>query len=265
MAVGIGAIRWTRDTSNLVKRLKTPHVDSVESVVDFKELAGLPKPVERYFRLVLNEGQPVVRSAMLTQEGGFRTSPSNEQWAKMTAVQHFSGAPPGFIWAARITIAPFMTVRVRDAYLEGQGSMQGEVLSLITIMNEHDKSELNEGALQRYLAEAVWFPTALLPSQGVMWSEIDDYTAKATITDSNTTISLDFLFNEAGEITGAYTPGRYREVNGNYKLTPWAGHFHKYELRNGIRIPVEAEVSWELPEGSFPYWKAEITGIEYTY
>ena len=143
--------------------------------------------------------------------------------------------------------------------------MRGKLLSIVTVINEYGKSELNEGALQRYLAEAVWFPTAFLPSQGVEWSEIDDYIARATITDSNTKISLDFHFNEAGEITDVYTHGRYREVNGKYELTPWSGRYHKYEAKNGIRIPVEGEVEWELPEGSFTYWKAQIIGIEYTY
>src|ERR687884_130269 len=106
-----------------------------------------------------------------------------------------------------------MKVRVRDAYVAGQGSMQGKVLSLVPVVNERAKAELNAGALQRYLAEAVWFPTALLPTAGVQWSAIDNRRALATLTDCGTTVSLKFHFNEAGEITGVSTSGRYREVN----------------------------------------------------
>ena len=117
--------------------------------------------------------------------------------------------------------------------------------------------------LQRYLAEAVWFPTALLPSEGVSWSEIDDGTAMATLKDSGTTVSLECRFNKVGEITGVFTPGRYREVDGRYELTPWGGHFRNYEERVGIRIPVDADVEWQLPGGDLPYWKGRIVEIEY--
>lgn len=38
------------------------------------------------------------------------------------------------------------------------------LLALVSIEDDHDKAELNAGALQRYLAGAGWLPTALLPS-----------------------------------------------------------------------------------------------------
>jgi hypothetical protein len=62
-----------------------------------------------------------------------------------------------------------MKVRVRDTYVTGQGSMQGKILSLVPVFDERGQAELNTGALQRYLAEAVWCPTALLPGEGVKW------------------------------------------------------------------------------------------------
>jgi hypothetical protein len=38
--------------------------------------------------------------------------------------------------------------------------------------------------LMRYLAKAVWYPTALLPRQGVRWDLIDEATARASLTFS---------------------------------------------------------------------------------
>jgi len=48
-------------------------------------------------------------------------------------------------------------------------------------------------------------------------------------------------------------------------LTPWSGSFRKYEDRHGSRIPVEGEVEWQLPEGSLPYWKGQLTEIQYDF
>ena len=30
----------------------------------------------------------------------------------------------------------------------------------------------------------------------------------------------------------------------------------------GLRVPRRAEVAWELPEGPFTYWRAEVTALE---
>lgn len=65
-------------------------------------------------------------------------------------------------------------------------------------------------------------------------------------------------FNITGEITGLYTPGRYREIGGEYELTPWAGNHHGYEENDGLRIPVEGEVEWQPSSGRLPYCKLEI-------
>jgi hypothetical protein len=43
----------------------------------------------------------------------------------------------------------------------------------------------------RFLAEAPWYPTTLLPGQGVRWKAIDDSTASATIQDGDTRVTLD--------------------------------------------------------------------------
>ncbi len=98
-------------------------------------------------------------------------------------------------------------------------------MSAITLAHDEDIRELNSGDLHRYLAEAVWYPTALLPDTGVKWSEVDDNTAIAILTDSGITVSLEFRFNHVGEVTGIYTPKRSGRFNGEYELHPWKEHF----------------------------------------
>ena len=218
-----------------------------------------------YFRCALEEGQPLIHSARITQVGEFRARQADHGWNRFEARQFFSAQPPGFVWDASIRMAPLIKVRVRDTYVAGQGSTQGKILSIVPVVDERSKAELNAGALQRYLAEAVWFPTALLPSEGVKWNAIDNSRALATLTDGGTTVSLEFQFNDIGEITGVFTPGRYRDAEGKYELTPWAGHFFNYEERHGMRIPLEGDVEWQLPGGSFPYWKGRIATVQYDF
>jgi hypothetical protein len=114
-----------------------------------------------------------------------------------------------------------------------------------------------------YLVESVWFFTTLLPSQDVTWEAIDANNATATITDAGITVSLDFKFNKKGEVVSVYTAGRYREVNGKYKLTGWQGRLSNYIETNGYVVPSRAEVQWHLIDQPYPYWKADILGIKY--
>ena len=111
-----------------------------------------------------------------------------------------------------------------------------------------------------------WYPTALLPSQGVRWEAIDHTSARATLTDretdAQTTVSLVFRFNDEGTIETMRAEGRYRD-----KLTamPWSGRFWDYGTRNGMLIPLEGEVGWEYPDGIRLYYKGKVTEINYEF
>lgn len=265
LTIWIGSARWESRTARLVGWPLGPTGGGAAGTVSFDELGELSAPVAAYLRHVLAEGRPLVRSARIVQDAEFRAREADDGWRPCEATQHFAVRPPGFVWDARIRMAPLMGVRVRDAYVAGEGSMEAKVLSLVTVADQRGKDELNAGALQRYLAEAVWFPTALLPTQGVQWEPVDEASARATLTDSGTTVSLEFYFNDAHEVTGVSTSGRYREVDGEYEPTPWVGRFSDYGERDGLHIPLEAEVEWELPSGRFPYWRGRIVEVEYEF
>ena len=260
----IGWLRWRQASADIMQRLAA-RASAAPDVFTAESLAGLPEPVVRYFRHVLREGQACIKAVELVQEGEFLVGSDKPVWRPLHARQRFSTRPPGFVWDARIRMAPLIPVFVRDAYVAGAGSMRAELLAVYPVVKEQGKPELDAGALQRYLAEAVWFPTALLPGQGVTWQAVDERTALAFITDAQTTVSLQFRFNEAGEVTEMFAPARFREVNGKYDPTPWAGRCTGYEEHDGIRIPVQCEVEWQLPDGPQPYWRGRIVEIRYEF
>lgn len=74
---------------------------------------------------------------------------------------------------------PLVHVRIRDTYADGVGTGRVQVLSAMTLACDSYRPELNSASVHRYLAEAVWYPTALLPCAGVPWRAIDDPTAQA--------------------------------------------------------------------------------------
>jgi hypothetical protein len=64
------------------------------------------------------------------------------------------------------------------------------------------------GSQHRFLAKAIWSPTALLPGERLRWSTIDDNRECATLTAHSVTVSLEFRFNAAGEVVGIFKPVR---------------------------------------------------------
>lgn len=248
----------------MIERLRRGEV-SRPAIFSIQELEGLPDPVARYFRAALSEGQPIVRFARFSQRGEFLVKPEKGGWGPFRADQHVATGPAGFVWDARIRMAPGIAVRVRDAFVEGEASMLGSLLAIVPVVRVEGTPEVAAGALHRYLAEAVWFPTALLPSSGVQWTPLDDSSARAAIGVAGTTVSVDFRFGEDGLVRGIFTPARARLIGGRAVPNPWRGRFWNYEVRGGMRIPLAGEVEWVLPEGPQPYWRGRITDIGYDF
>jgi hypothetical protein len=204
--------RWHEQSWRALRQLGDPGAANVQPLSD-ERLAGLPPPVARYFRRVLPAGAGEITGVELAQTGEMFVG---NAWRPLTAVQRFTTKPPGFVWDARVRMAPLVTVNVRDAYLHGFGSMQASALAAIPIVNQAGARELDAGALHRYFAEAVWFPTALLPGPHVSWSHIDDGLSVATFTDAHTCVALEFRFNQAGDVTEVFAADRFAETNGRY-------------------------------------------------
>jgi len=260
-SVAIADAIWNRATTNTIARLREQSDKSDAAATRFTrdDLAGLPPPVARYFAFALRDGQPLIRRARFTQEGSFAMRPGT--WSPFTAVEHFAiGSRPGFVWDARIRIAPLVVARVRDSYLDGEGTIFGKIDALIPVVDQHGTAEMASGGLLRYLAEAVWTPTALLPASGVRWEAIDASSARATLTSSTASVSMNVDFGSTGEIT-RIAAQRYRVENGKAILTPWIGQFDGYARTAGMMVPLRAEVGWVLSSGWFPYWRGRTVRV----
>lgn len=264
LVLGIGSLRQKRSTAKLVQNLVAAPPMETPGPVDFTELGTLPTPVARYLRHVLRDGQRPIRVARLSQVGQLRTDLEKDRWSHFEATQVVVPPVHGFLWNAQVSIAPLLHVRVRDAYLDGRGSGRVSLLSAITVAADSGRHEIDSGSLHRYLAEAVWCPTGLLPSAALQWSPISDSKALATLTDAGITVSLEFWFNDAGEVTGVYSPGRWGRFDGDYAQVPWEGHFRNYQEREGMLVPTEGEVGWySSPDGWRSVWRGAIAKVTY--
>jgi len=223
--------------------------------------ADLPAPVTRFFRRTLPAGSRAPAQVHITETGTFRAG-VERGWRDFSAEHHVGLQPPGFVWSAKVGMAPLIHVRVRDAYVEGSASMEVKILAVIGVLNLRGRPELNTAALQRYLAEGIWYPWALLPGGHVSWAAMDSVTARAALTDGNTTASLVFHFDPEGDVV-RITGERARWAKGSFEVTPWEVRVSGHESVGGVRVPKTAEVLWHLPEGEFAYYRGTAASLDF--
>ncbi len=273
-AVGLTAVgdrRWAREVNTLRASLEAgrrdgrPGPDSLPTHYDARELEGLPAPVQRYFRAVLKDGQPIITAVTIDIGGTFNMSAAGEQWKPFTSRQRVVTRRPGFLWDATIAMLPGVRVRVVDSYIAGNGLLHATVQGLFTVARQQGDGDIARGEFMRWFAEALWYPTALLPSQGVFWEAVDDHSANATMVDGPLSLTLLFRFDDAGLIGSFRAEARGGMVGDKLVMAPWEGIWSNYQLRDGVLVPFTGEVAWMRPEGRKPYFIGTVTGLAFEF
>lgn len=264
-ALAYGELRCRSGTRGLHERLEANRLRIESKVFDKSELEGLPAPVQQYLRAVLGDDQRIVAAVSVEHTGTFNMSESTEQWKSFTSNQRVITRRPGFHWDGRVAMMPGLYVCVHDAYVAGEGILHAAVLGLVPVADSRGAGEIARGELMRFLAEAAWYPTALLPSQGVHWEAVDDQSARATLKDGDLSVTLLFRFNRDGLVDTVRAEARGRMVSGTVVPTAWQGRFWNYVARDGMRVPLDGEVAWLLPQGAKPYWRGHITELSYEF
>lgn len=242
-----------------------PASSSPPTHYDARELEGLPAPVQRYFRAVLKDGQPLITAVTIDIAGTFNMSATGEQWKPFTSRQRVVTRRPGFLWDAKIAMLPGVNVRVVDSYIAGNGLLRATVQGLITMADMRGDGGIAHGEFMRWFAEVPWYPTALLPSQGVRWAAVDDHSANATMEDGPLSLTLLFRFNDAGLIGSFRAEARGGMVGDKLVMAPWEGIWSNYQTRDGVKVPFTGEVAWMRPEGRKPYFVGTVGALTFEF
>lgn len=267
IALMVGALRWDGATRDVRARLEGARTAPAVTRVDPAELAALPAPVRRHLERALTPGQAVIVAASVEHHGTFDMGGDGAaRWVPFTSRQRVTLARPGFDWDARVRMAPGLRVHVRDAYVAGTGRLEAALAGLVPVMREPPSPELDRGEFLRFAAEAAWYPTALLPSQGARWVPVDDRTAELTLADGAVTATLTVRFGDDGLLESVRAAERTRVADGVRTVMAWSGRFWAYERREGMLVPLEGEVSWLPPaRAPMPYWRGRIERVAYEF
>ncbi|HEU5433386.1 MAG TPA: DUF6544 family protein [Thermomicrobiales bacterium] len=224
-----------------------------------RDLSELPLPIQRWLqwsRAVDRQMPAVVR---LRQTGRLRDAPGTS-WRSFVAQQGYTLDPPGFVWVARVPVAPLVELVVTDRFRAGRGAAEVRLFGLVPIARGAGP-ELDQGALSRFLDETMWFPAAaLLPA--IRWEPIDATRARATMIDGATSVAAVFTIDDRGRFL-TVEADRFRTVGDRLVLTPWATPARDWGRFDGVRMPTAGAGVWRLPSGDFTYIELHVTDVDY--
>lgn len=231
-----------------------------EKIVTKEATDSLPSPVKKW---LLNSGiigKPFIRVGKVTQKAQLKMKPDQDQWLDATAIQFSNMETPAFLWTVDVKMHQLLQFIGRDKFENGKGAMLIKLNALINIVNETGP-KLDEGSLQRYLGEMVWFPSLAL-SPYITWQEVNDSTAVARLNYEGTTGSGIFHFDENGDFT-KFSTMRFMENTPNAKRYEWVLKVEEYAVFEGIKTPSKMTATWKLDHKDWTWLILEISDILY--
>ncbi len=174
----------------------------------------------------------------------------------------FSVAVPAFVWHATIMYAPGIWLEAYDCYVDRKAGMNLNLFSVIPLDNAQT-DEMKGSSLFRYLTRTPLFPMILGSSSLICWENVDDTTAKAIITDKDTSVVAIVRFDTKGMVESIEScqktiPETGRPVPGHF-----TSRFSSYADAEGFRIPMRIISEIFLPEGEYVCAEYAITYVEY--
>lgn len=246
------------ETANLLGQITA----TGDRVISEKDLVGLPQPVVKWLHRSGAVDESYIYIGKVSQNAAMQMKPDQDKWLNARAVQFTSIDNPSFIWTVDVVMNGLVNFQGRDKFENGKGKMLIKLNSLIKIVDEKGP-KLDEGTLQRYLGEMVWFPSLAL-SPYITWQEIDEFTATATMEYNGTIGSGTFYFNSEGDFV-KFSAMRYKGNEPEAQRYEWVLLVDAYKTFEGIKVPSKMTATWKLDNEDWTWLKLEIEDIKYNH
>jgi len=188
-------------------------------------------------------GTPLAAAARLRMRGSIKLN----RWLPFRARQVIAPGV-GFVWRARV--GGMITGHDRCVY--GEGAMQWKLASLLTVASGSGP-DVSRSAAGREAGEALWVPTALLPSNGVEWLATDVAHPIGRVRVAGGTIDVHYELNTIGEVQSLQLP-RWGDPDntGSFSLHTFGGTMADHQSIGGVTIPTRGAVGWHFGEKEWP-------------
>jgi hypothetical protein len=227
-------------------------------------VAGLPDPARRYFLFAIAPGTPlrtVVELDMVGEIGlGDKGHPN---YQSMTA-REILAPPQGFVWMPRIGLG-MSRVSGSDACIGDRAWTRFWLLDTVPVARSRASADLVRSARARAVAEALWVPASLLPTNGVNWEAVDSSRARALFRYNGESFALDLTVAEDGRplsvVMQRWTNANPQQV---FRYQPFGATVEETGTFGGYTIPTRIDAGNGFgTDEYFPFFRAQVTGARF--
>jgi hypothetical protein len=234
---------------------------SENGIFSEEDITGLPLPVKNYFRYCGYIGTPKMSNIKIIYQDVDFSFSKGKPITKIDYTQYNFVSKPiriAYIDSSMYAI-PFEGL---DSYKDGKGSMKGVLAKLFPLFNQTGEN-MDKSSLVNCLSECLIIPNVALQDY-IVWEEIDDSHAKATISYYGITASGIFTFNQNGEMLAFITDDREAtSTDGKSEKVKWSVVVSGYMETNGIKKPTVFQAIWHYDDSDFTYFDGKDITIKF--
>ncbi len=210
MVVAVGSLFWLglqvqpQPFSSYSK--STPPVKTVPLA------AGLPVPVERFYRTVYGQEVPVIETVVIQGRGVIKPFMDIPIPARFVFV-HNAGKDYRHYFEATLFGVPLL--RVNEGYLDEASFFESPMGSY------YDDPNANQGAALALWAEAIWFPSLWVTDLRARWEPVDEHTALLYVPFEKGEENFLVRFNPQTGLIDMMEAMRYRDIGEGKSKILW--------------------------------------------
>jgi hypothetical protein len=199
--------------------------------------AGLPEPVDRFYRQLYGDEVPVIDTAVVTGRGTMRiaglTLPVRFRFTHDTGQAYRHDIDT--------TLFGFRVLSIEERFVDG-------VARLELPFGTSEGATVDQGANLALWAEAIWMPSVWVTDEQVRWEPVDDVTAVLVVPYGDTEERFVARFDPESGSLWLLESMRFKGEDDARRIL-WLNEVVRWDELDGRQLPIETALTW-LDEGT---------------
>ena len=213
--------------------------------------AGLPAPVERFYKTVYGTEIPVIKTVVI--KGRAVIAPFGVKLPARFLFVHNTGRDYRHYIEATLFGIPLM--KVNEGYLDGKSFFEAPM------GNIYDDPSTNQAANLAVWAEADWFPSIWVTDLRVRWEALDENTALMYVPFEGKEESFVMRFNPETGLLDSMEAMRFRDSGPQAKKILWITRNVEGKKIEGTKLDAVGTATW-LDQG-IPWATFTLEAVSY--